>query len=87
MNWSNAKPGDFGVYLRISSGMRLFSMANETHAPGTVYIVTSSTLISFNKYLMQPGRFTGWMVIAAMSKTKDPRCVCPPKLGQGSNCI
>ncbi|CAL1164740.1 unnamed protein product [Cladocopium goreaui] len=25
---------------------------------GTVYIVTSSTLISFNKYLMQPGRFS-----------------------------
>eukprot|EP00913_Durusdinium_trenchii_P021625 g20322.t1 len=25
---------------------------------GTVYIVTSSTLISFNKFLMQPGRFS-----------------------------
>ena len=70
------------MYSKISSGMRLFSMANEAHAPGTVYIVTSSTLISFNKYLMQPGRFTGWMVIAAMSKTKEPRCVSP-KIGPG----
>mmetsp|Transcript_38369 Transcript_38369/g.91668 ORF Transcript_38369/g.91668 Transcript_38369/m.91668 type:complete len:334 (+) Transcript_38369:73-1074(+) len=30
----------------------------QTFVIGTVYIVTSSTLISFNKFLMQPGRFS-----------------------------
>ena len=38
------------------SGVSLKPMSTHAMSQGTVYIVTSSTLISFNKFLMQPGR-------------------------------